>query len=265
MVVFPLLPPLSPSFPFDFMNAIVVEGLWKTFRLVHYRPKSIKTALLSFRRTRSEEVVALRDVSFRVQHGESVAVIGRNGSGKSTLLATLCRVYRPTRGFVYVEGRVAPMLELGGGFHPDLTGEENVHLFCAMMGLDHAATKARLPDIVSFAELEEFIDAPVRTYSSGMIMRLGFSIAVQIDPDVLLIDEVLAVGDEHFQHKCLRKIQECQRQGKTIFFVSHDMNAVRRVTQRTLWLQDGVVRRDGPTEAVVAEYLRVTSEEDRET
>jgi ABC-2 type transport system ATP-binding protein len=246
-------------------DVIVVEGLWKTFRLAHYRPKSIKHAILNLRRIRYDEVIALRDVSFRVKRGESVAVIGRNGSGKSTLLATLCRVYRPTRGSVHVEGRIAPMLELGGGFHPDLTGEENAYIMCAMMGLDARATEERLPDIVKFAELEEFIDAPVRTYSSGMVMRLGFSIAVQIEPDVLLVDEVLAVGDEHFQHKCLRKIQEYQQRGKTVFFVSHDMNAVRRVTVRTLWLHNGTVRRDGPTEEVVEEYLRVTAEEEKET
>lgn len=243
------------------MPALSVDRLTKIFRLQHYRPTTLKRALVErfnpSRRSlrRVEDLVALNEISFRVEAGETVGVLGRNGSGKSTLLAVLARVYRPTRGTFCVQGRVTTLLELGGGFHPDLTGEENLQVICALMGLGRRETDAARDSIVAFAELEHFIDSPVRTYSSGMVMRLGFAIAIHGRPDVLLVDEALAVGDESFQQKCYGRIESLQREGKTILFVTHDLNALRRIAPRTLWLDGGKLLKDGPTQDVVSAYL----------
>ena len=235
--------------------AIRVENIWKSFP--QYKPGmgSLK-AMFSFRAAqRPERVWALRDLSFAVSKGESVAVIGRNGSGKSTLLGILAKVYLPSKGEVGVRGRIAPLLELGAGFHPDLTGRENIFLNGAILGLARREIEARLDEIIAFSELGEFIDTPIKTYSVGMQMRLGFSIAVQTKPDVLLVDEVLAVGDEAFQHKCYRQIERFQEEGRTILFVSHDLEAVRRVAPRTIWMGGGALLADGPTVGVVTAYL----------
>ena len=229
--------------------------LWKSFP--RYKPGigSLK-AMFSFRwGTRPDTVWALREVSFEVRPGESVAIVGRNGSGKSTLLGLLARIYRQSRGTLAVDGRVAPLLELGAGFHPDLTGRENVYLNGAILGLRRPEIDERITDIIGFSELAEFIDTPLKTYSVGMQMRLGFAIAVQTRPDILLVDEVLAVGDEAFQHKCSRRIERFQNEGRTILFVSHDMDAVRRVAPRTIWIDRGKLRDDGPTAQVLAAYL----------
>ncbi len=203
---------------------------------------------------------ALKDVSLTIRHGETVGLIGVNGSGKSTLLAIIARVILPSAGRVQVNGRVAPLLQLGVGFHPDLTGLENVYFNGIILGLTRQQIAERLPSIIRFAELEEFIDTPVRAYSSGMVLRLGFAVAVHTDPEIILMDEVLAVGDEAFQHKCLRKIQEFQQEGRTILLVSHDMNQVRQVATRTVWLHQGRVMADGDTEEVVRQYLAFTAE-----
>ncbi len=248
-------PPSSPELG---RPALLAEGLWKAFP--QYKPGmgSLK-ALFAFQaRQKPEPVWALRDLTFTVRAGESVAVIGRNGSGKSTLLGALARVYRPTQGRVEARGRVAPLLELGAGFHPDLTGRENIVLNGALLGLSRREIAARMDDIIAFSELESFMDTPIKTYSSGMQMRLGFSIAVQTEPDILLVDEVLAVGDEAFQHKCYRQIERFQREGRTILFVSHDLDAVKRVAPRTLWIVKGEMRQDGPTDEVVEAYLEAT-------
>lgn len=237
------------------MEAIIVEGLHKTFRLIHDRPGSLKAMALSFRRAHHEEVNALAGVSFTVNDGETVAVIGRNGSGKSTLLGILSRVYRPTSGRVVINGKVSGLLELGAGFHPELTGIENIYLNGSILGMRRREIDKRLPEIIAFAELEQFIDAPLRTYSSGMVMRLGFSIAIQVDPDILLVDEVLAVGDESFQRKCYDKVREFQQSGKTILFVSHDLDAIRKVATRVIWLNSGVIRADDGVERVLDEYV----------
>jgi ABC-type polysaccharide/polyol phosphate transport system ATPase subunit len=236
--------------------AILVEEVWKRFRLYKYRSIPLKTLLLQFGRNPYEEIWALRDVSFSVTSGETVAVIGRNGSGKSTLLGLLGRVYRADRGSVAVNGRSATLLELGAGFHAELSGRENVYLNGSILGLSRRTIEGVYDDIVRFAELERFIDAPQKNYSAGMTMRLGFSIAIHAEPDVLLVDEVLAVGDEAFQLKCYAKIAEFQRADKTILFVSHDLTAVRRVAPRTIWLHEGELRMDGETESVLAEYTR---------
>ncbi len=235
--------------------AIRAEGLTKEFRLTHQPYSSLKGLLLSFLPRRVEHIVALNAISFTVHRGETVAIIGQNGSGKSTLLGLIARVYRPTSGTLEVHGRVAPLLELGAGFHPDLTGLENIYFNGVILGLTRKQMSERLDAIIHFAELEEYIDAPVRTYSSGMLMRLGFAVAAHVDADILLVDEVLAVGDAHFQQKCYRKIREFQQEGRTILFVSHDMDAVLQVAPRALWLDKGILRADGDSQAVVAQYL----------
>ncbi|MCS6949572.1 MAG: ABC transporter ATP-binding protein [Armatimonadota bacterium] len=246
--------------------AIVLEHVSKTYRLSHQPYSSLKGILLSmFRyRRRIELHQALRDVNLTIWRGETVGLIGVNGSGKSTLLAIIARVIRPSAGTVHVNGRVAPLLQLGVGFHPDLTGLENVYFNGIILGLTRQQVAERLPAIVRFAELEEFIDTPIRAYSSGMVLRLGFAVAVHTDPEIILMDEVLAVGDEAFQHKCLRKIQEFQKEGRTILLVSHDMNQVRQVATRVVWLHQGQVMADGPTEEVVSEYLAFAEQRERE-
>lgn len=245
--------------------AIILEHVSKTYRLSHQPYSSLKGILLSmFRyRRRVELHPALRDVTLTISRGETVGLIGVNGSGKSTLLAIIARVIRPSAGRVEVNGRVAPLLQLGVGFHPDLTGLENVYFNAIILGLTRQQVAERLPSIVRFAELEEFIDTPIRAYSSGMVLRLGFAVAVHTDPEIILMDEVLAVGDEAFQHKCLRKIQEFQREGRTILLVSHDMNQVRQVASRVVWLHQGRVVADGETEEVVSQYLAFAAQREK--
>lgn len=242
------------------MYAIEVENLTKVFHVLQ-RESSVKSAALKSllrRFPQRTEFVALRDISFQIPRGQTVGVIGRNGSGKSTLLTLLSRIYRPTSGSITVHGRVATLLELGAGFHPEFTGIENIFLNGVILGMPRVELEKRLPQIIEFAELEEFIDTPVKHYSSGMITRLGFSVAVHLEPDVLLVDEVLAVGDGAFQEKCYNKIEEFKRQGVTIFFVSHDMNAVRRVCDRVLWIDQHELRADGAPEDVIAQYENKT-------
>lgn len=238
------------------MYAIEVENLTKVFHVLQ-RESSVKSAALKSllrRFPQRTEFVALQDISFQIPHGQTVGVIGRNGSGKSTLLTLLSRIYRPTSGSITVHGRVATLLELGAGFHPEFTGIENIFLNGVILGMPRTKLEKRLPQIIEFAELEEFIDTPVKHYSSGMITRLGFSVAVHLEPDVLLVDEVLAVGDGAFQEKCYSKIEEFKQQGITIFFVSHDMNAIRRVCDRVLWIDQHELRADGAPEDVIAQY-----------
>jgi len=247
--------------------AIILEHVSKKYRLSHQPYSSLKGILLSFFRYRRRIEVhqALNDVSLTIRHGETVGLIGVNGSGKSTLLAIIARVILPTAGKVWVNGRVAPLLQLGVGFHPDLTGLENIYFNGIILGLTRQQIAERLPAIVRFAELVEFIDTPVRAYSSGMVLRLGFAVAVHTDPEIILMDEVLAVGDEAFQHKCLRKIQEFQREGRTIVLVSHDMNQVRQVASRAIWLHQGRVMADGAAEEVVDHYLQFAEEIEKQS
>ena len=236
--------------------AICAENLTKEFKLAHHAYASLKGLLLSFLPRRVERITALQQVSFTVHKGETVGIIGQNGSGKSTLLGLIARVYRPTSGVLEVNGRVAPLLELGAGFHPDLTGLENIYFNGVILGLTRKQIAERLEAIVQFAELEGYIDAPIRTYSSGMLMRLGFAVAAHVDADILLVDEVLAVGDARFQQKCYDKIRQFQREGRTILFVSHDMEAITQVATRALWLDKGILRADGDAQAVVQAYRR---------
>jgi lipopolysaccharide transport system ATP-binding protein len=198
----------------------------------------------------------LRDVSFGVEQGQMVGIVGVNGAGKSTALKLITRIIEPTSGKVEVSGRVSALLELGAGFHPDLTGRENVYLNGSVLGMSRSEIRRKFDDIVRFADLESSIDIPVRFYSSGMYMRLGFSVAIHAEPEILLVDEVLAVGDYAFQLKCLRKADELRDQGVTILFVSHDMDAVRELCDRAIWLDGGGVRAEGDPEQVVEQYLR---------
>lgn len=241
------------------IGAIEIRDLWERYRLYHDRTFTFKEVLVRFRRSRYEYLWALRGVTLDITPGEAVGVIGENGSGKSTLLKCVSRVIEPTRGTVRAGGRVSALLELGAGFHPDLTGRENIFINGAMLGMTRKEIKARFADIVAFSELEPFIDAPVRTYSSGMHMRLGFSVAVHVEPDVLLVDEVLAVGDEHFQAKCRERIAQLHASGVTILFVSHDLAQVLDICDRAVWLDKGVIRADGDPAQVIKAYKESVS------
>ena len=241
--------------------SVVVElaNVSKRFRLSHERARSLQEVWLGLfkgrRTTRVEEFWALRDVSLRIESGESVALIGPNGAGKSTALKIMARIIDPTQGMVRVKGRMSALIELGAGFHIDLTGRENVFLNGSILGFSRQEMQQRFDEIVSFAELEQFIDTELKRWSTGMVMRLGFAIATSVNPDVLITDEILAVGDESFQHKCLRRIKTFREEGGTILFVSHDMHAVRDLCERSVWLDHGAVQMDGASEEVVAGYL----------
>ncbi|HRJ27808.1 MAG TPA: ABC transporter ATP-binding protein [Fimbriimonadaceae bacterium] len=231
-----------------------VRGLEKEFQLSHSGAGSLKTMLLWWNRRTVERLAVLRGIDLTVMPGECVALVGRNGAGKSTLLSLLARIYKPTRGTIEVRGRMAPLLELGAGFHPDLTGYENVVFNGVVLGLTRAEVRARMDQIVAFAELERHIDAPVRTYSSGMMARLGFSVAVHVDADILIVDEVLAVGDYAFEQKCYERIESFRQAGGTILFVSHQLDSVLRVADRCVWLKDGLIHASGKPEEIVEQY-----------
>lgn len=202
---------------------------------------------------------ALRDVSFSVNSGEVLGIIGRNGAGKSTLLKILSRITEPTSGYADIEGRVGSLLEVGTGFHPDLTGRENVYMNGTILGMRKAEIDRKFDAIVDFAEIARFIDTPVKRYSSGMMVRLAFAVAAHLEPEILIVDEVLAVGDAQFQRKCIGKMTEVARNARTVLFVSHNMSAVESLCDRVIWIDEGTVRMDGETEAVMAEYLKSTA------
>jgi ABC-type polysaccharide/polyol phosphate transport system ATPase subunit len=235
---------------------IRADNAGRVFKVYPRESRRLKDLVVARRGPRAAEVVALRDVSFHVERGSAVGLVGRNGSGKTTLLRLLSGIIRPTSGRVEVAGRVGSLLELGAGFHPDLSGRENVFLNGSIHGLKRAYIREQLDEIVAFAGLEEAIDLPVRTYSSGMYMRLGFAIAAHIEADILLLDEVFAVGDEQFQRKCFGKIFEFKQRGGTIVFVSHDASAVERLCDRAILLRNGTVEFDGPTHDAIVRYRR---------
>jgi lipopolysaccharide transport system ATP-binding protein len=216
------------------------------------------------RNGKREYVWALKDVSFEVRHGEVVGLIGRNGAGKSTLLKILARVTKPTEGHAEIHGRLGSLLEVGTGFHPELTGRENVFLSGAILGMSKSEIRRKFDEIVAFAEVEKFIDTPIRHYSSGMQMRLAFAVAAHLDPEILLVDEVLAVGDVEFQKKCLGKMEEVSHGGRTIIFISHNMGAISRLCHRVMLLQNGQVKINGPTAEAIAEYLAAASNSESE-
>jgi ABC-type polysaccharide/polyol phosphate transport system ATPase subunit len=236
---------------------LVVDRVSRTFRVYPKAQRTLKDVFVSRGRLGVREVEALRDVSLTVEPGEAVGLVGRNGSGKSTLLRLMSGIIKPTSGRIETAGRIASLLELGAGFHPDFTGRENVYLNGSIHGLSRDRVREAMDEIVTFAELEPFIDLPVRTYSSGMFMRLGFAVAAHIQSDVLLLDEVFAVGDEQFQRKCFGKIAEFKNRGGTIIFVSHDAQAVERLCERAVLLRKGEVAFDGSTQEAIAEYRRL--------
>jgi ABC-2 type transport system ATP-binding protein len=235
-------------------NAISVSSLSKNFRLYHERNRYIKAALLRGRRAKYEEFWALKDVSFEVAHGATLGIIGSNGSGKTTMLKCLTGIYTPEKGAIKVDGKLAALLELGAGFHPELTGAENIFLNGSILGMSKRDVQNKFASIVEFAGLEKFIDTPVKNFSSGMVVRLGFSIASHVEPEILLIDEILSVGDQDFQRKSSEKIEEFRREGRTIVVVSHSLGLVQQLCKEVIWLDKGQIRQSGPAAEVIAAY-----------
>ncbi len=250
------MPPVDETRPATDELIVRLDGVGKAFRRFDQQPFLLRNIIkrLTFRMERPRDFWPLRHISFDIRRGETVGVVGQNGSGKSTLLRLIAGAAYPTEGHIAVRGRIAPLLALGAGFQPDMTGRECVQINATALGLSKGEIAARLDEIVGFAELPDFIDTPVRYYSSGMLARLGFSIAVHTDPDLLLVDEVLAVGDHAFQEKCIARIEALLADGVTVFFVSHDAGIVRRLCDRVLWLKDGRVAGDGAADVVLAAY-----------
>lgn len=236
--------------------AIRFHCVGKKFKLSPSRPRSFQQILVDRRiSTPAEEFWALKDVSFEVRPGETLGLIGANGSGKSTILKLISRIIDPSAGEVTSTGRIAGLLELGAGFHPDLTGRENIYLNASILGIPRSVIKRHVDEIVGFAEIGSFIDVPVRNYSSGMALRLGFAITTMLDPEILLIDEILAVGDHSFQRRCLERLDALRAQGITTIFVSHSLEQVQRLCQRVIWMDKGQVHADGDAETIVGTYL----------
>lgn len=245
------------------MKVIKVENLSKLYFLGGAKHNSLRDTIVGFlknpRRDKKHELWALNEVSFDVKDGETLGIIGKNGAGKSTLLKILSRITKPTSGTAEIHGRIGSLLEVGTGFHNELSGRENIFLNGAILGMKRAEIEAKFDEIVAFSEIEKFIDTPVKHYSSGMYMRLAFSVAAHLEPEILIVDEVLAVGDIAFQKKCLNKMRDVGQKGRTVLFVSHDMQAVSRLCSRAIWIKDGKIAKDGETSAVVGEYLHEQS------
>lgn len=241
----------------DEKNSVVVKEMTKSFKIYLDKANTIKEKLLFLSRGKKENRVVLKNINLKIKKGETVALIGTNGSGKSTLLKLMTKIYYPTSGSVTTYGNLTSLLELGAGFHPDFSGRENIYFNASIFGLSKKEIDDRLDEIISFSELEDFIDNPVRTYSSGMYMRLAFSIAINVNADILLVDEILAVGDQHFQEKCFKKLLDLKNSNKTIIIVSHDLNSIKKLCDRAVWIYDGEVRMDGDCKQVVEEYMKV--------
>lgn len=240
--------------------AIKVEHVYKDFKLYYDKAHTLKEKILFFSKKNKDKnniLHVLQDINLEINKGESVALIGVNGSGKSTLLKLMTKIIYPNKGKITVNGKLTSLLELGAGFHEDFTGRENIYFNASIFGLTKNEIDERLDDIIEFSELGDFIDNPVRTYSSGMYMRLAFSIAINVQAEVLLIDEILAVGDQHFQDKCFAKLLELKKAGKTIVIVTHNMGQVREFCDRAVWLYKGRIRRDGKVKEVLDEYIKV--------
>ncbi len=241
-----------------------VKDVWKDFKVYREKNDSLKETLLRRRRATYESFWALQGVSFEIAKGATVGIIGENGSGKSSMLKIMAKILRPTKGSVEIDGKISALLELGAGFHPDLTGRENVYLNGSILGLTRAQVDERIDTIIAFSELQDFIEMPVKSYSSGMYVRLGFAVAINVDPDVLLVDEILAVGDESFQRKCLNKLYELKEQGKTIVIVSHALDQIRNICDEAIWLEHGVRRATGRAAHVVDSYLEEVNRQEEE-
>lgn len=236
-------------------NAIEVNNVEKSFKVYYDRSNQLKDAIIFRNFTKYSRREVLKGISFDVKKGETVALVGKNGCGKSTMLKILTRILSPNAGTVEIEGRVASLIELGAGFHPDLSGRENIYINASIFGIKKKEVDARLDSIIRFSELEEFIDNPVRTYSSGMYARLAFSVAISVDADVLLVDEILSVGDASFQIKCMKKMAELKNQGVTIVIVSHSLGQVQQLCDRAIWIENGKIREDGNPKEICRHYL----------
>ena len=237
--------------------AVEINNMSKDFIIYADKANTLKERIVRFSNNKKDVRHILKNINLKINKGETVALIGVNGSGKSTLLKLITKIIYPTSGSIKVHGKLASLLELGAGFHPDFSGRENIYFNASIFGLTKKEIDNRIQQIIEFSELEKFIDNPVRTYSSGMYMRLAFSVAINVDADIILIDEILAVGDQHFQEKCMDKMLELKRSGKTIVFVSHSASAVKFLCDRSIWLKDGKVEMDGKTEDVLKEYEKV--------
>lgn len=239
---------------------IEVTGVSKKFKRYHDKATTLKERMLLLRSSKADVFWALQDIDLQIKQGETVGLIGHNGSGKSTLLKLITKIIYPTVGTIQTRGRVSSLLELGAGFHPDFTGRENIYINASIFGLSKKEIDRKLNDIIAFSELEGFIDSPIRTYSSGMYIRLAFAVAVHVEPQILLMDEILAVGDANFQKKCIEKIKEFKKQGITIVFVSHNMEDVYQICDRVVWLDHGRIKAIGDTEKIGREYLASMTE-----
>ncbi len=238
-------------------NAIEVRNMTKFFKYYSDKAWTLKERLIrGWKKNNNEVHVVLKNINLEIKKGETVALIGVNGSGKSTLLKLMTKIIFPNKGKVETNGKLTSLLELGAGFHPDFTGRENIYFNAAIFGLTRKEIDARIDKIIEFSELGEFIDSPIRTYSSGMYMRLAFSVAINVDADILLIDEILAVGDQHFQDKCFAKLEELAKSDMTIVIVSHSIDPLRKLCNRGIWINNGEVRMDGTFNDVIEEYIK---------
>lgn len=240
----------------DPQNAIEVRNMSKQFKVDYDKANTLKDKMLFWKKSHVEVHQVLKNINMNVRKGETVALIGTNGSGKSTLLKLMTKIIFPNKGTIETNGKLTSLLELGAGFHPDFTGRENIYFNASIFGLTRKEIDARIQDIIDFSELGEFIDHPVRTYSSGMYMRLAFSVAINVDAEILLIDEILAVGDQHFQEKCYRKLKELKDSDKTIVIVTHSLDVVKDLCDRAVWIYKGELRLDGDPIYVIDEYLK---------
>lgn len=238
------------------MIVISARDVWKKYKIYYDKSPTLKERVLFRNRTRYEERWVLKGIDLDIEKGQAVGLIGENGSGKSTLLKLFTRIIYPNKGSIEMKGKVASLLELGAGFHPDMTGRENIYTNASIFGLTKEEIDEKLDDIITFSELEEYIDNPVRTYSSGMYMRLAFSVAINVQADILLIDEILAVGDLNFQKKCFNKLKELKRAGTTIVIVSHDLNSIENICDMAVWLNKGKLMAQGDTKQVIDRYMQ---------
>lgn len=238
---------------------IDVKNVSKQFNVYFDKANTLKERIIFWKRNNHEVRKVLNDINVQIKKGETVALIGVNGSGKSTLLKLMTKIIYPNEGEIEVNGKLTSMLELGAGFHPDFSGMENIYFNASIFGLSKKEIDDRLEQIIEFSELREFIDNPVRTYSSGMYMRLAFSVAINVDADILLVDEILSVGDQHFQEKCINKMKELKKQGKTMVFVTHSLGSARELCDRAVWLNKGTLQMDGDVNEVIDKYLEETT------
>ena len=248
----------------DKTNAIEVRNMSKQFKVEYDKANTLKTKLIFWNRKKPEFHQVLNNINLNIKKGETVALIGVNGSGKSTLLKLMTKIIYPTKGTIETDGKLTSLLELGAGFHPDFTGRENIYFNASIFGLTKKEIDARIDDIIEFSELGEFIDNPIRTYSSGMYMRLAFSVAINVDAEILLIDEILAVGDQHFQEKCYNKLRELRDSNKTIVIVTHSLEIVKDLCTRVIWIYKGELRLDGDPTYVVEEYLEQVAQDHKQ-